>query len=124
MTFAKKLNIARVFALVAYFGLIGVFIVKSFVLGPENAALSTKVAVFLLTSVPLLIFLPGLLKDKDRSHTWVCFVILGYFTYSIMRLSNLDSAQLIDWIYCALTVVSFCASMMFIRYKKRVLAGL
>lgn len=101
-----------------------VFAVKSFILAPEGSSWSARIAIFLFSSVPLLIFVPGLLRDSDRTYTWICFVILGYFTYSVTALAIPSQAAPIDWIFCGLTVTLFTFAMMFVRYKKRVLAGL
>ncbi|KGE05291.1 DUF2069 domain-containing protein [Pseudohaliea rubra] len=36
--------------------------------------------------VPLLIFLPGMLRDRLRSYVWLCFVSLLYFIRLVERL--------------------------------------
>ncbi|MHA7817067.1 MAG: DUF2069 domain-containing protein [Pseudohaliea sp.] len=36
--------------------------------------------------LPLLIFLPGMLRDRLRSYVWLCFVVLLYFVRLVERL--------------------------------------
>jgi uncharacterized membrane protein len=123
MTIAKKLTITRWVSIASYAGIIILLALKSFYLAPEQASLTTRFAVFLFSSVPLLIFIPGMLQDTHRSYTWICFVVLGYFIYAVTALAIPEQASLIDWIYCFLTVILFSFAMMFVRYKKYQEAG-
>jgi len=42
--------------------------------------------VWLAYCLPLLIFLPGMLRDKLRSYIWLCFISLLYFTRLVVNL--------------------------------------
>ncbi|CAH0992586.1 hypothetical protein SIN8267_02719 [Sinobacterium norvegicum] len=123
MTIAKKLTITRWVSITSYVALIILLALKSFYFAPEEAALATRFAVFMFSTVPLLIFIPGMIQDTHRSYTWICFVVLGYFIYAVTALAVPAEAALIDWFYCFLTVTLFTFAMMFVRYKKYHEAG-
>lgn len=40
---------------------------------------------WLVQCVPLLIFVPGLLRESHRSYSWLCFVVLLYFIPSVTQ---------------------------------------
>ena len=68
--------------------------------------------------LPLLIFLPGMLKDKLRSYIWLCFVSLLYFIALVERLfARPDSALAALGMLSVVTL--FIAAMMFVRWRAR-----
>ena len=74
--------------------------------------------IWLVKIVPLLIFLPGMLKDKLRSFICLCFVCLLYFMSLVERLF----AQPGSWLAITGTVavvVLFSAAMMYVRWRAR-----
>ena len=67
---------------------------------------------------PLLIFLPGMLKDNLRSFIWVCFVCLGYFLVLVQRVfAQPDSLLVISGLVAV--VLLFTASMLYVRWRAR-----
>ena len=71
-----------------------------------------------LKLLPLLIFLPGMLKDNLRSFIWVCFVCLGYFLILVQRMfAQPDSGLVI--IGMIAVVLLFTAAMMYVRWRAR-----
>jgi uncharacterized membrane protein len=68
--------------------------------------------------LPLLIFLPGMLKDNLRSYIWLCFVSLLYFIALVERLfAQPDSALAALGMLSVVTL--FIAAMMFVRWRAR-----
>ncbi|MCB1688700.1 MAG: DUF2069 domain-containing protein [Halioglobus sp.] len=68
--------------------------------------------------LPLLLFLPGMLKDNLRSFIWLCFVCLGYFLILVQRVfAQPDNVSVI----CGLVavVVLFIAAMLYVRWRAR-----
>lgn len=68
--------------------------------------------------LPLLIFLPGMLKDNLRSYIWLCFVSLLYFIALVERLvarpeNTLPAVGLVA------VVTLFIAAMLFVRWRAR-----
>ena len=68
--------------------------------------------------VPLLVFLPGMLKDSLRSYIWLCFVCLIYFLTLVERLfAQPDSPIAITGMVAV--VILFNAAMLFVRWRAR-----
>lgn len=68
--------------------------------------------------VPLLIFLPGMLRDRLRSYIWLCFVSLLYFIAMVERLFALPGNNLA--ITGTVAVVTlFTAAMLYVRWRAR-----
>ncbi len=68
--------------------------------------------------IPLLIFLPGMLKENLRSYIWLCFVSLLYFIALVERLvAQPDSVLAAVGMFGVVTM--FIAAMMFVRWRAR-----
>lgn len=68
--------------------------------------------------LPLLMFLPGMLRDNLRSYIWLCFVSLLYFIALVERLvAQPDSVLSIVGMVAVVTL--FIAAMMFVRWRAR-----
>lgn len=74
--------------------------------------------IWLGTILPLLIFLPGMLRDNLRSYIWLCFVSLLYFIVLVVRLfAQPDNLLLVVSMVSVVTV--FTAGMFYVRWKAR-----
>lgn len=105
----RKLSVARTLALVSYVSLLVLFSVFN-ILNPEGSF-----TLWLLQCVPLMIFIPGLMQQRHRSYSWLCFVILLYFTWSVANvMSPLGLWR--DWLVMIFSVVLFVAAMMTSRW--------
>ena len=70
--------------------------------------------------LPLLLFLPGMLRDNLRSYIWLCFVCLLYFIALVERIfASPGDLQVI--VGLAAVVVLFCAGMLYVRWRARAL---
>ena len=78
---------------------------------------SSVLIILTVKLVPLLILLPGLIQDRLRSHIWLCFIILFYFTQSVVE-SFLSQAALGDLFITLLTVTIFLSSMFYIKWER------
>ncbi len=74
--------------------------------------------IWLVKLLPLLIFLPGMVRDRLRTYLWLCFVSLGYFVVLVERIFAQPGSALV---ICGLTavVVLFCSAMMYVRWRAR-----
>ncbi|MFT6031107.1 MAG: putative membrane protein [Oleiphilaceae bacterium] len=81
---------------------------------PEGSSVTL---ILLIKLIPLLIILPGLAKDALRSHIWLCFIILFYFTQSVVE-TFLSSAAYTDIFITSLSVIIFLASMFYIKWER------
>ena len=68
--------------------------------------------------LPLLIFLPGMLKDRLRSYIWLCFVCLLYFIAQVERMFA-QPGSLLAITGLVAVVVLFIAAMMYVRWRAR-----
>lgn len=69
-----------------------------------------------LKLLPLLMFLPGMLKDNLRSYVWLCFICLGYFMILVQRMFAQPDSPLVI-IGMVAVVVLFSAGMMYVRWR-------
>jgi len=121
MTLNKKSHLALNTSLYCYLALLVLMFVTSLPGNQENGP-----ALWLVLSVkliPLLIVLPGLLLNKLRSHIWLCFIILFYFTRAVVD-AFLSEGGSIDLMISVLTVVLFLASMYYVKWERALGRGL
>ncbi|MEP1472784.1 MAG: DUF2069 domain-containing protein [Halieaceae bacterium] len=67
---------------------------------------------------PLLLFLPGMLRDRLRSFIWLCFVSLMYFIALVER-AFAQPGALMPIIGLSAVVILFCSAMMYVRWRAR-----
>ena len=78
--------------------------------------------IWVMRVLPLLIFVPGLIRDNPRTYVWLCFVILLYFLTLVLRLF-VDPADPVAWVAMCSVVILFTAAMMYARWRSRELRG-
>ena len=84
----------------------------------DAAMRSAPWVIWLVKLGPLLIFLPGMVRDNLRSYIWVSFVSLGYFILAVQRLFAQPQSALAAAAVAAV-VVLFVASMLYVRWRAR-----
>lgn len=93
--------------------LVAVQVIDALVLRPPGIIVAAKI-------LPLLIFIPGMIKDNLRSYIWLCFVSLLYFIALVERLFVMPDDPFAILGMTAV-VVLFCAAMMYVRWRARAL---
>lgn len=73
---------------------------------------------WLVKLVPLLMFLPGMLRDRLRSFIWLCFVSLLYFIALVERVFAVPGG-LLGWSGLVAVCVLFCSGMLYVRWRAR-----
>lgn len=73
--------------------------------------------ILLVPCFSLMIFVPGMVKNRPRSFDWLCFVILIHFTVGVTG-SMSPLAAWNDYLQTLLTVVLFISAMMTSRWLK------
>ena len=68
--------------------------------------------------LPLLIFLPGMLKDSLRSYVWLCFIALGYFVLGVERVFA-QPHETVAWVGLSSVTLLFTAAMCYVRWRGR-----
>lgn len=111
----RQSRCARQICLSAYWLLLVAMIVTSLpAMLPEGTSFLLIVAIKL---IPLLLVLPGMLKDRLRAFIWLCFIDLFYFTQAVVE-AFLSQGDILDLSITALSVLIFCAAMMYIKWEK------
>jgi len=82
-----------------------------------------SLALWIIQCVPLLIFIPGLRKHYYRTYSWLCFVLLFYFTaFTVDAMSPLRNWT--DYVGVSLSVVMFISAMMASRWRQHQLLAI
>ena len=74
--------------------------------------------IWLFHLLPLVMFLPGMLRDNLRSFIWLCFVCLLYFMRLVVSLFENPTAPLAI-VGMIAVVILFCSGMMYVRWRAR-----
>ena len=73
--------------------------------------------IYAISLLPLMIFIPGMLADRLRTLIWLGFVLLLYF-YNAVQNMAVPEPQAMDIAELVLTIVLFCASMVYARIRQ------
>ena len=112
LTTNKNLNYMLIATYFGYFGLLSL-IAYTYAIDENH---SWKLLIF--QSLPLLLVLPGIIKTHFRAHSWLCFVILVYFTAYVVEVGS-PLGELTDWVGLGLSIIVFVGAMMSSRYLQR-----
>lgn len=107
----RKLCYSRAVLLASYVAMLMLFTSLNIIL-PDGS-----IKLWLVQCIPLLIFIPGLYQQRYRTYSWLCFVILPYFTWSVVNVMS----PLIRWsdaVVVVLTVLIFISAMMASRWQQ------
>lgn len=127
-SFTEKARRARLTALACYLALHVVFFLKTVAIPVGDKAPS--IIGWAVYSLPLLLFLPGMLRSSYRSYVWLCFVLLIYFIEPVIYLVavaidqinpdvNQANASAYAWLMLVLIVVLYLASVFFVRWQAK-----
>ena len=105
----KSLRIARGICLTCYGILLLLFTVQNIV------SAGGGIKLWLVQTLPLLIFIPGLIQQRFRTYSWICFVILLYFTWSVVNAMS-PFMRWQDILVVVLSVTIFISAMMASRW--------
>jgi len=105
-----KLRAGRIVTLIAY----ALLLIQLTALNITDEEFGS-VARWFMQCVPLLLPLPGIILQHYKSYSWLCFILLLYFTVYVVEIgSPLYAWQ--DATGLALTVVAFIGAMMTSRW--------
>ena len=111
----RAAQVCKTISTISYVLLVATLISFSFIgLEPANPAHWAALAIKVL---PLMIFIPGLLQGSDRTHAWLCFVVLVYFTLGILELFGLTN-RLEGLLITLFSTLLFISSTLYIRWNK------
>lgn|GEM_PF-244774 len=104
-----KLRLARATCHGSYIALLLLFVVYNL------TAETGSIKLWLVQSLPLAIFIPGMVQQRYRTYSWMCFVILIYFTHAVGNVMS----PLIHWsdiVQLVLSITLFIGAMMTSRW--------
>ena len=78
---------------------------------------SAPAIIYVISLLPLMIFIPGILADRLRTLIWLGFVLLLYFYNGVQNMA-VPEPQTMDIVELVLTIVLFCASMVYARIRQ------
>jgi len=110
-TVKRKLHIALRINWFCYIGLLLLILVRNLFL--EGGSIS----LWLVQTVPLLLVLPGLIKQRYRSYLWLCFILLLYITTSIVGVM-MPTRDWQDGVMVVLSLILFFSAMMSSRWHR------
>lgn len=76
-----------------------------------------NVVIWVCSILPLLVFIPALLKHRVRACAWLCFILLFYFLLSVPV--AMSCGGLAPGLEVFVIVVLFIATMLYIRWRSR-----
>jgi uncharacterized membrane protein len=114
-TSTQRVHACKIISDINYLLLIATLILFTFVgIRPDEAALWAMLAI---KTLPLLVFIPGLIQGSDKTHAWLCFVILIYFTLGVLELFSTRN-RLEGALITLFSTLLFISSTLYIRWHK------
>ncbi|PAU79856.1 hypothetical protein CK501_11690 [Halovibrio salipaludis] len=110
------LPLAHWIGLASFFALMAILALTTFWPAPVEGA--SKAAILAIKLVPLVIFVPGLLRGRNITYIWACFMMMIYFA-PLSVSSYLYGWPLTSVIPLILTLVFFVAAMFKLRQDPR-----
>ena len=103
-------------AMLGFYGLLLLFFSMNTLVAP-SCERQPNVTIWLLHCLPLLMFLPAVLKSSLRGMSWMCFVLLGYFVVAVLGAFICPSY----WVSLELAAIVclFIAAMFNVRWMAR-----
>ncbi len=112
VTTDKKINAALWLTYSAYLLLLVVLTLDTL------AASEPSWVIWSLQVLPLLLILPGIIYKHYRSYSWLCFLMLAYFTSHVVQVYS-STRDPHDWFGLAATIIVFIAAMFASRWLQR-----
>ena len=113
MSLSQRVQLSRRLTLLSYAGLLAALISGWF----SQEAATRSLGVLLIQTVPLLVFLPALLRNKSMALLWMSCVLILYIIRAVVNWS-----LGIDVFFSALesifSISLFVTTMMFVRYSR------
>lgn len=92
------------------------------IFGITRLEMQSRAVLWAISIVPLLLFLPGLLRGTWKSYAWMCFALMVYFQVFVTEVFRKpDDPITLGLLVCVLSL--FGASMVFVRLRRKELAG-
>ncbi len=110
----KKTYIAHQISRGLYLTLLLVIALWTFFIDPP--AIEYQSSVWLIRTVPLLLFITIVYNNAPRGYAWLCFVVLFYFTAGVLNIFQ-SPDMAFGWLETIISTLLFCSAMMYVRWK-------
>lgn len=79
-----------------------------------------SVTIWLIRTLPVLVFVPGVVRGRLNSCIWLCFVMLLYFAMAVTNTMSPHRTWL-NGVELLMSVLIFTSGMFFVRWRARAL---
>lgn len=106
----------------SYLAIIIILLLSTFSNPPQNiestfSLVLTGIGIWLFKVLPLLLFIPGLIKRSHKSAAWLSYMSMLYFILAVL-LAFTPGASGWGWGLVLVSLIVFISSMLFTRWKK------
>ncbi len=115
-----KLLISRGVLLGSYLGLLIVLLASTLASGGEHTkdtSMAAPIVLWLFKCLPLLMFIPALIKGGQKTASWLSYVTMIYFILAVLLMFT-SGADIWGGLMVLATSILFIATMMYTRWKK------
>lgn len=116
----NKVLISRIILLSSYISLIIILLASTLASGGEHTegtSIAAPIVLWLFKSLPLLIFIPGLISGSHKTASWLSYVTMIYFVLAILLMFT-AGADIWGTLMPLTTLILFIAAMLYVRWKK------
>jgi uncharacterized membrane protein len=113
----KKAFVSYWFLVVCYIDLLLLFTVKTLIW--PSADREPNLTIWLFHMIPMLPFIPGLIKKNHRYYVGLCYITIVYFIASGGNLFN-EKVHIYDWLTVVLCVLVYITGLLAVRWQKQV----
>jgi uncharacterized membrane protein len=116
----KNVAVSRAIVITSYLSLLGSILGAVLAGGSEatkDMSIGIPLFIWAILSLPLFIFIPGLINGSHRSASWLSYVTMIYFIASILVFFT-PRGELWGGLMVLSTLVLFTATMLYTRWKK------
>lgn len=113
----NRIMVARISALIGYFGLFILMMTWIIWLTPPNTAHLPKSLSLLLLVGPLMFPLRGMLHGRAYTHAWVCFLALFYLFLGISEAWSGSQQPLLTTLEIVFSTLLYLGAMFYARFR-------
>lgn len=113
----NRIMVARISALIGYFGLFILMMAWIIWLTPPNTAHLPKSLSLLLLVGPLMFPLRGMLHGRAYTHAWVCFLALFYLFLGISEAWSGSQQPLLTALEIVFSTLLYLGAMFYARFR-------
>ena len=92
------------------------------IFGIARLEMQSRAVLWAISIVPLLLFLPGLMRGAWKSYAWMCFALMVYFQVFVTEVFRKPSDPVTLGLLASVLSL-FAAAMVFVRQRRKELAG-